>query len=264
MSKIEWTEKTWNPISGCTKISEACQNCYAEVMARRLQKMPASAEKYRNGFKLTLHPECLDEPYGWKKPSMVFVCSMGDLFHEDVPFEFIDKVMNVIRKCPQHTFQILTKRAARLFYYYYSHIKICDAPKNVWLGVTCESSRHYDRVEMLRIIPADNVKFLSCEPLLGAMNDINLDGIDWVITGGESGPCARRTPIEWFRGLRDACRRWNTPFFFKQWGTWGADGVKRSKKENGGILDGETYKEYPIIYKNYEVNNERKQTSNRI
>ena len=151
--------------------------------------------------------------------------------------------MRVIEKTPQHTYQILTKRPWRMEEYFISHPHLL--PKNVWLGTTCENSRHYDRIDALRSIRCNNVKFLSCEPLLGAMNDINLDGIDWVITGGESGPCARRTPIEWFRGLRDACLRWNTPFFFKQWGTWGADGIKRSKKENGSILDGETFKEYP-------------------
>ena len=246
-TKIEWSERVFNPVTGCSKISEACQNCYAEVMAKRLSGMPASKEKYKNGFKVTLHPECLNEPYKWKKPSMVFVVSMGDLFHEDVPFEYIDKVFKVIRETPQHTYQILTKRADRLFDYYFSYIDICDKPKNVWLGVTCENRNHYDRIALLRLVPANNVKFLSCEPLLGEMNDINLDGIDWVITGGESGVCARRTPTDWFRGLRDACLRWNTPFFFKQWGAWGEDGVKRSKQANGSLLDGQEWKQYPKV-----------------
>ena len=239
MSKIEWTEKTWNPIHGCTKVSEACQNCYAEVMARRLQGN--HIKSYENGFKVSRNIDAMKEPYQWQKPTMVFVCSMGDLFHEDVPDTWITPVMRVIEKTPQHTYQILTKRPWRMEEYFLSH----PLPKNVWLGTTCENSRHYDRIDALRNVRGNNVKFLSCEPLLGAMNDINLDGIDCVITGGESGPCARRTPIEWFRGLRDACRRWNTPFFFKLWGTWGADGIKRSKKENGSILDGETFKEYP-------------------
>ena len=243
MTKIEWTERTWNPVTGCTKVSEACQNCYAEVMARRLQKMPGSAEKYRNGFQVTLHPECLTEPLTWKQPQMVFVVSMGDLFHRDVPFDYIDRVMEVIENCPHHTFQLLTKRAYRMFDYFCNWRKK-EVPQNVWLGVTCERGKYKERIDLLTLIDAP-VRFLSCEPLLGDMADINLDGIDWVITGGESGPCARRTPIEWFRGLRDACRRWNVPFFFKQWGTWGADGIKRSKKENGSILDGETFKEYP-------------------
>lgn len=243
-TKISWTEKTWNPVTGCTKVSEACQNCYAEVMAKRLSGMPATKEKYKNGFKLTIHPEELEEPYKWKKPSMVFVCSMGDLFHRDVPCDYIDQVMQVIRDNPQHTFQILTKRAERMAKYFMGGATE-GVPQNAWLGVTCESSFYYDRIDWLRWIDKVSVRFLSCEPLLGSMNDINLDGIDWVITGGESGSCARRTPIEWFRGLRDACRRWNTPFFFKQWGTWGEDGVKRNKKANGCTLDGETFKEYP-------------------
>jgi len=243
MTKIEWTEKVWNPVTGCTKVSEACKNCYAEVMARRLQRMPGSADKYRNGFNVTIHVGCLGEPLEWKKPSMVFVCSMGDLFHKDVSFDFIDMVMNVIRECPQHTFQILTKRPWRMEEYFLSH----PLPKNVWLGTTCESSKHYDRINALRNVRGNNVKFISCEPLLGSMNDINLDGIDWVITGGESGACARRTPIEWFRGLRDACLRWNTPFFFKQWGAWGEDGVKRSKYENGSLLDGVEWKQWPSV-----------------
>ena len=247
MSKIEWTDKTWNPAHGCTKVSEACRNCYAEVMARRLQGN--HIKSYENGFNPTLNPDVLRDPYKWKKPSMVFVCSMGDLFHRDVPCDYIDQVMQVIRENPQHTFQILTKRAERMAKYFMS----CTSegvPKNAWLGVTCESANYYDRIGWLRWIDTAPVRFLSCEPLLGAMNDINLSDIDWVITGGESGPCARRTPVEWFLGLRDACRRWNTPFFFKQWGTWGPDGVKRSKKKNGCILDGRVYKEYPSM-KNY-------------
>ena len=247
MSKIEWTEKTWNPVTGCTKISEACENCYAEVMAKRLSGMPASKEKYRNGFKLTIHPEALEEPYKWKKPSMVFVCSMGDLFHKDVPTSFIESVIKVIEDNPQHTFQLLTKRAKRMFQFFYESGR--EIPKNCWLGVTCESGKHKERVDYLRLLEA-SVRFVSCEPLLDNMNDIDLDGIDWVITGGESGVNARRTPADWFRGLRDACRRWNTPFFFKQWGAWGADGVKRSKYKNGSLLDGKEWKQYPVIRQN--------------
>ena len=247
MSKIEWTEKTWNPVTGCTKISEACENCYAEVMAKRLSGMPASKEKYRNGFKLTIHPEALEEPYKWKKPSMVFVCSMGDLFHKDVPTSFIDSVIKVIEDNPQHTFQLLTKRAKRMFQFFYESGR--EIPKNCWLGVTCESGKHKERIDYLRLLEAP-ICFVSCEPLLGNMNGIDLDGIDWVITGGESGVNARRTPADWFRGLRDACRRWNTPFFFKQWGAWGEDGVKRSKYKNGRILDGKEWKQYPVNRQN--------------
>jgi protein gp37 len=242
-TKIEWTQKVWNPVTGCTKVSEACQNCYAKTMARRLQKMPGSADKYRNGFKPTIHPECLNEPYEWKKPCMVFVVSMGDLFHEEVPLSFIDKVMNIIEDNPQHTFQVLTKRAERMadFFTYQR-----DIPKNVWLGVTCESSNHYDRIFHLRRIMA-TVRFLSCEPLLGDMADIDLTNIDWVITGGESGSCARRTPVEWFRTLRDVCQRNFVPFFFKQWGAWSEDGIKQSKYKNGSLLDDREWKEYPNV-----------------
>ena len=241
MSKIEWTNKTWNPVTGCTKMSEACQNCYAEVMAKRLSGMPASKEKYKNGFEVTLHPECLEEPLRWKKPCMVFVVSMGDLFHKYVSYEYIDKVLEVIRKCPQHTFQILTKRANRMWEYFSTR----EVPKNVWLGVTCESDKHFERIDWLRRIKGASVKFISCEPLIGDMFEINLNGIDWVITGGESGVNARRTPIEWFRILRDRCQQNFVPFFFKQWGAWGEDGVKRSKYANGSILDGREWKEYP-------------------
>ena len=176
---------------------------------------------------------------------MVFVVSMGDLFHEDVPFSYIDKVMDVIKETPQHTYQLLTKRADRMHEYFESMCDDYTPPRNMWLGVTCENSKHYDRIEWLREIELSNIKFLSCEPLLGPMNDINLDGIDWVITGGESGVNARRTPADWFRGLRDACNRQDVPFFFKQWGAWGEDGVKRSKYANGSLLDGREWKEYP-------------------
>lgn len=243
-TKIEWTEKVWNPVTGCTKVSEACQNCYAEVMARRLQKMPGSADKYRNGFMPTIHVSSLGEPLEWKKPTMVFVCSMGDLFHKDVSFDFIDMVMNVIRECPQHTFQILTKRPERMAEYFND---LRGVPQNVWLGTTCESSKHYDRIDYLRKINGAKVRFLSCEPLLGNMSDIDLWCIDWVITGGESGSCARRTPKEWFCYLRDACLRWNTPFFFKQWGAWSEDGIKQSKYKNGSLLDGREWKQYPKV-----------------
>ena len=247
-TKIEWTNRVWNPVTGCTKVSEACQNCYAEAMARRLQSMPGSADKYRNGFNVTTHVGCLREPFEWKKPSMVFVCSMGDLFHEDVSYSFIGMVMRVIDCCPGHTFQILTKRPERMSEYF-RHRHVGKMPQNVWLGVTCENRFHYDRIDILRNIYKDGsrpkVRFLSCEPLLGEMNDVNLEGIDWVIAGGESGPRARRTPTKHFLGLRDACRRWNTPFFFKQWGAYGEDGIRQSKYKNGHLLDGEAYRMMP-------------------
>lgn len=226
---------------GCTKVSSACTNCYAEVMARRLQGNHIKG--YENGFKPTLNPDALNEPYKWKKPSMVFVCSMGDLFHEDVPFGYIMRVMKVIEENPQHTFQILTKRAGTMMLFFCNN----PVPKNAWLGVTCESMQHYDRVFSLKQIKGASVKFLSCEPLLGDLSGINLDGIDWVITGGESGVCARRTPVEWFRNIRDRCVETGTSFFFKQWGTWGEDGIKRGKKDNGCLLNGREWKQYPKV-----------------
>lgn len=238
-TKIEWTEKTWNPVTGCTKVSDACLNCYAEVMARRLKAM--GQQKYDNAFQVTLHHESLSQPFKWKKPSMVFVVSMGDLFHEDVPFRYIDQVMTVIRNTPQHTYQLLTKRAWRMEMYF----SIVPVPKNAWLGVTCENSRQYARIHALRRIRGANIKFLSCEPLLDSLSNINLSGINWVIAGGESGPKARPSRPEWFRELRDRCIDSSTPFFFKQWGTWGEDGVKRSKKTNGCILDGREWKQLP-------------------
>ena len=242
MTKIEWTNKTWQPVHGCTKISEACHHCYAEVMARRLQGN--RIKSYEHGFQPTLNPDVLDAPYRWKKPCMVFVCSMGDLFHEDVPFEYIDRVMAVITDNPRHTFQILTKRAERMAAYF----SVRAVPCNAWLGVTCESSKYFPRIDYLRSINGATVRFLSCEPLLGNMPEINLDGIDWVIAGGESGASARPTDPQWFCSLRDAVlgtRR--VKFFFKQWGTWSEDGVKRSKYANGSVLDGRQWKEMPSV-----------------
>lgn len=242
-TKIEWTERVWNPVTGCTKVSESCRNCYAETMARRLQHMPASKDKYRNGFQVTCHPEALIEPMHWKKPSMIFVCSMGDLFHADVPEDFIIQVMEMITACPQHTFQILTKRPDRMAAFF----KGLYPPRNIWIGTTCESRDHYDRIRHLQSITNRRipVRFVSCEPLLGDMPDIPLDGIDWLITGGESGSKARQTPPDYFRHLRDRCQATNTPFFFKQWGAYGPDGVKRSKYDNGSLLDGTYHHAYP-------------------
>ena len=240
-TRIEWTQKTWNPITGCSKVSEACLNCYAEVMAKRLNSMPASKHKYRNGFDVTLHPECLEEPLHWKKPSMVFVVSMGDLFHKYVPHEFIDKVFDIIQRTPLHTYQILTKRANRMWEYFTTH----EVPLNVWLGVTCESRLHYDRIDWLRRIKGAKVKFLSCEPLLSDMDDMNLSGIDWVIAGGESGNRARKTDPEWFYNLQKMCIKQDVPFFFKQWGTWGSDGIKRNKHANGKLLQDKIIQQMP-------------------
>lgn len=242
MTKIEWTERVWNPVTGCTKMSEACDNCYASVMARRLKGM--GQEKYKNGFGVTIHPEALNEPDNWRKPCMVFVCSMGDLFHHKVPSYFIEQVMEVVARNPHITFQILTKRSERMSIFFETY----TPPKNAWLGVTCESSAYYRRIDSLRGIKNASVRFVSAEPLLGNMPDIDLDGIDWVITGGESGASARKTDPHYFRSLRDAVLATHrTKFFFKQWGAWGPDGKKRSKYANGSTIDGEEWKDYPQI-----------------
>ena len=223
-TKIEWTDKTWNPITGCTKVSAGCANCYAEVMSRRLQAM--QQEKYANGFSLSMHEDVLPEPKQWKKPHNIFVCSMSDLFHEKVPFEFIDKVMKTIHETPHHNYQILTKRANRMNEYFTTH----DIPQNAWLGVTVDVSTSKDRIDYLRQIPA-TIKFLSCEPLLEDLGGLNLEGIDWVIVGGESGVRARPMKEEWAVSIMKQTEEQGAAFFFKQWGAWGRDGVKRSKKQ---------------------------------
>ena len=218
-TKIEWTDKTWNPVTGCTKKSEGCVHCYAEVMARRLKGM--GQLKYKNAFKLTLHPEDLDEPKKWNKPHNIFVCSMGDLFHDDVPFDFVDKVMQTIRETPQHV------------------------PENVWLGVTVEVQRTRYRIDHLRNLPA-SVRFLSCEPLLEDLGDLNLDGIDWIIVGGESGTQARPMKEQWALNVKRQADNGNIAFFFKQWGTWSREGVKRNKHVNGKLLEGKIVQNMPI------------------
>lgn len=238
-TKIEWTDKTWNPITGCTKFSAGCQHCYAEVMARRLQAM--GQKKYINGFKLTLHEDNLQEPLLWKKPHTIFVCSMSDLFHKDVPFEFIDKVMNIIKQTPQHRYQILTKRIERMNNYFTSR----ETPNNMWLGVTVENKASKNRIDMLRNIDAP-IRFLSCEPLLEDLEELDLNNIDWVIVGGESGVSARPMLAEWVFSIKEQCKKQDTAFFFKQWGTWGSDGVKRNKRLNGKKINGKIYQEMPI------------------
>ena len=237
-TKIEWTDKTWNPVTGCTKKSEGGVHCYAEVMARRLKGM--GQLKYRNAFSLTLHPEDLDEPKKWRKPHNIFICSMGDLFHEDVPFEFVDKVMKTIRETPWHRYQILTKRAERMEEYFLSH----SVPSNAWLGVTVEVQRTLSRIDNLRHLPA-SVRFLSCEPLLEDLGHMDLEGVDWIIVGGESGTQARPMKEEWVLNIKRQAEEQDIAFFFKQWGTWSRDGEKRNKHVNGKLLEGKIIQQMP-------------------
>ena len=239
-TKIEWTERTWNPVTGCTKLSEGCAHCYAEVMSRRLCAM--GNPKYANGFKSTIHHEALKEPFNWKKPSTIFVCSMSDLFHKDVPFEFIDKVFRVIEETPQHNYQILTKRAERMAEYFETR----NIPHNAWIGVTVENKETKYRIDHIRHLDA-TIKILSCEPLLGDLEELNLNGINWIIVGGESGSQARPMKEEWALNIKKQADVSNIPFFFKQWGTWSKDGVKGSKKLNGKLLQGKIVQNMPNI-----------------
>ena len=231
-STIEWTESTWNPVTGCTKISAGCKNCYAERMARRLQAM--GYPTYRNGFRLTIHEHLLELPLSWKQPRMIFVNSMSDLFHRDVPTDFIRDVFGVMREASWHRFQVLTKRSSRLA----ALGAKLEWPENVWAGVTVEDDSCRFRIEHLRLVPA-SVKFLSLEPLLSGLPELELNGVDWVIVGGESGPRARPMRSEWVTDLRDQCAA-GVPFFFKQWG-----GV--AKKRAGRKLEGRTWDEMPAV-----------------
>ncbi|WP_428244000.1 DUF5131 family protein [Gynuella sp.] len=240
-SKIEWTEQTWNPVTGCTKISPGCKHCYAEEMAKRLRAM--NTPGYENGFKLSLMPERLTQPLLRKKPTMYFVNSMSDLFHEKVPFSYVDQVMEVIHKTPHHTYQILTKRAKRMAKYFSSR----PVPHNAWVGVSVEDQKYgKPRIDELRKIDAE-VRFLSIEPLLEDLGILNLQGIHWVIVGGESGRKAREMKPIWADNVKSQCLDSNVPFFFKQWGAWGADGKKRSKGDNGRILSGKVWDQMPSL-----------------
>jgi protein gp37 len=230
-SQIEWTEATWNPVTGCTKLSPGCKRCYAERMAKRLAAM--GVPQYRQGFKVTVQPGALSLPAKWKKPRVIFVNSMSDLFHEDVPLRFIQQVFEVMEGTPQHTYQVLTKRPEVAKEYAVQ----LPWPANVWLGTSVESALFLHRVRTLTRIPA-HVRFLSVEPLLGPLPGLNLRGIDWVIVGGESGPGARAMKPEWVTQIRDICLAQDVPFFFKQWG-----GVH--KKKNGRLLEGRTWDEVP-------------------
>lgn len=237
---IEWTEVTWNPTTGCDRVTPGCDHCYALTLAKRLKAM--GAEKYQAdgnpitsgpGFAITLHESALSQPYKWTGRRTVFVNSMSDLFHAKVPLDFVRRVFDVIRDTPQHTYQVLTKRSSRL-------PKIAgklDWPPNLWMGVSVEDNEHLYRVDDLREVPAA-VRFLSCEPLIGPLPDLNLDGIDWVITGGESGPGARPLDPDWVREIRDNCASHSVPFFHKQWGG-------RTPKAGGRALDGQVWSEMP-------------------
>jgi protein gp37 len=238
-TKIEWTDKTWNPITGCSKVSAGCTHCYAEIMSRRLQAM--GQKKYQNGFKVTLHEDILCEPLRWKSSHTIFVCSMSDLFHKDVPFNFIDKVMNVIKHTPWHRYQLLTKRAERMAEYFQTR----EIPTNAWLGVTVDVQSSKKRIDELRNLDAI-IRFLSCEPLLEDLGDLNLEKIDWVIVGGESGICARPMKENWVLSIKEQVEQQGVAFFFKQWGTWGSDGMKRNKHTNGKLLRGNIYQSIPI------------------
>lgn len=231
-SSIEWTESTWNPLTGCNKISPGCTHCYAERMAFRLKAM--GKENYANGFKLTLHESALEKPLEWKKPQVIFVNSMSDLFHKDVPVEFVLRTFDVMRRAHWHTFQVLTKRAERLE----ELSPQIEWPENVWMGVSVETEKYTYRIDHLRRTGA-RTKFLSLEPLLGPLPNLNLQNINWAIVGGESGPGARPMEREWVTEIRDQCLAARVPFFFKQWG-----GVQ--KKRAGRTLEDRTWDEMPM------------------
>ena len=232
-SSIEWTESTWNPITGCTKVSPGCKFCYAERMAKRLKAMGSA--NYENGFKLTLHEHVLDLPLTWNKPQTIFVNSMSDLFHKNVPLEFIQKMFDVMNKAYWHKFQILTKRSERLF----ELDPLLTWTDNIWMGVSVENENYTYRIDHLRYTNA-KVKFLSIEPLIGPIEKPDLTNINWVIVGGESGPGARPMKEDWVIKIRDECRKAKVPFFFKQWG-----GI--NKKKTGRLLEGRTWDEVPVL-----------------
>jgi len=230
-SHIEWTDATWNPVTGCTKISPGCKHCYAERLAKRLQAM--GQKNYRDGFKVTLQPQMLEIPLKWRSPRRIFVNSMSDLFHEDVPLPYIQDVFEIMRRANWHQYQILTKRSERLL----EVSKKLNWESQIWMGVSVENADYADRIDHLRRTGAQ-IRFLSLEPLLGPLSRLNLRGIDWVIVGGESGPGARPMDPDWITDIRDQCERAGVSFFFKQWGG-------SNKKKTGCILDGRTWDEMP-------------------
>jgi protein gp37 len=232
-------EHTWNPVTGCTNVSPGCKHCYARVFAERLRAMGASG--YDNGFAVTLQPERLSEPLARRRSTVYFVNSMSDLFHEEIPSDYIERIFEVMRRTPRHRYQILTKRPERMLALCGGH----EMPPNVWLGVSVENRKHgVPRIKLLRQVQAA-IRFLSIEPLLEALGEIDLSNVDWAIVGGESGPGARPMHVDWARAVRDQCVAQAVPFFFKQWGAWGPDGKRRSKRANGRLLDGRTWDELP-------------------
>jgi protein gp37 len=230
---IEWTDKTWNPTTGCNKVSPGCLHCYAEALTKRFPN------HFKNGFDLTLHPERLEEPLKWRTPSKIFVNSMSDLFHEDIPLDFIKKIFQVIHATPWHIYQILTKRHERLI----ELASELEFHENIWLGVSVENQSYVHRIDCLRQVPV-SVRFLSCEPLLGELN-LDLTNIDWVIVGGESGQKHRPIKIEWVEDIRDQCQASEVPFFFKQFGG-------RTSKAGGRLLDGKIWDEMPNAWKQHQ------------
>ena len=242
-SRIEWTEATWNPTTGCTKISAGCKNCYAETFSKRLQAM--GAKGYENGFDISIMEDRLGHPEKVKRPTRFFVNSMSDLFHPSIPFTFIEKVMNVIEDTNRHQYQILTKRPKIMVQFFLKR----KVPQNTWLGVTVENRRHgLPRIDTLRSVDAP-LRFLSIEPLLEDLGELDLNGIDWVIVGGESGSKARPMKKEWVDRIHGHCNRQNIPFFFKQWGAWGEDGVRRGKKGNGRFYKDQVWNMLPVSRK---------------
>lgn len=239
-TSIEWTEKTWNPSIGCNKVSAGCKYCYAEVFAKRLKSM--GVKDYEDGFRFKILPHRLNEPFKIKKPTQFFVNSMSDLFHEEMPFDYLDQVFEVIEKTPHHIYQILTKREQKMLEYFQNK----KVPKNVWLGVSVENKSFVYRIESLKQINC-SIRFISFEPLIGSVGTIDLKNIHWAIVGGESGLKARKIKVEWVQEIFEQCKKDGVAFFFKQWGTWGADEIKRNKKKNGRIFLEKEWNEYPLI-----------------
>ena len=241
-SAIEWTDATWNPVTGCTKISAGCDNCYAERFAERFRGV--AGHPYEQGFDLTLRPERIGQPLAWRRPRMIFVNSMSDLFHKHVPFDFVDGVFDTMERARWHTFQVLTKRSSLMRKYVNTRYKEQPVPSHIWLGVSVEDGTKLSRVQHLRDTYA-SIRFLSVEPLIGPVGEIDLDGIHWVIVGGESGPNARPIRSEWAREVRDQCVKDGVPFFFKQWGGF-------RPKSGGRLLDEEEWNEFPEMLRDWQ------------